>query len=87
MSTEDRPVVWTRPGCPKCVQTKKAFVRQGIEPKEVLLDDEQRAKFYEQGLRTLPVVEWRGKRWEGFQLDLIRATATAAVAEASAPAA
>lgn len=71
MSQENRPVIWSRPGCVACRQTKKVFEKLGVEPDERMVDDEQVAKLSARGFRALPVVEWRGEVWSGFRPDRI----------------
>ncbi len=67
-------VVWEKPNCVQCTQTKKEFDKRGIQYKTRRLDRSAKAveKFLELGLLAAPIVETDDRRWSGFRLDKIK---------------
>ena len=67
-------IVWEKPNCVQCNQTKKVFDRLGIQYKTRRLDRSPKAieRFLELGLTAAPIVETDDRRWSGFRLDKIK---------------
>ena len=65
-------VVWEKPNCVQCMQTKKEFDKRGIIYKVRKLTPKAVEKFLELGLTSAPIVETDAKRWAGFRLDRIK---------------
>lgn len=75
-------IVYAKPGCPQCVQTKHEMDRLGIPYATVDLaaDPAQRARLIEAGWRSAPVVETDADAWSGYQPEKIRGLARAPLA-------
>jgi len=65
-------VVWEKPNCVQCMQTKREFDKRGIIYKVRKLTPKAIDKFIELGLTAAPIVETDIKRWSGFRLDRIK---------------
>lgn len=65
-------VVWEKPNCVQCMQTKKEFDKRGIQYKTRKLTPKAIEKFLELGLMAAPIVETDDRRWSGFRLDRIK---------------
>lgn len=65
-------VVWEKPNCVQCMQTKREFDKRGIIYKVRKLTPKAIDKFIELGLTAAPIVETDMKRWSGFRLDRIK---------------
>lgn len=67
-------VVWEKPSCVQCNQTKRVFDKLGIQYKVRRLDRSPKAieRFLELGLTAAPIVETDDRRWSGFRLDKIK---------------
>lgn len=65
-------VVWEKPSCVQCMQTKREFDKRGIIYKVRKLTPKAVEKFLELGLTSAPIVETDVKRWAGFRLDRIK---------------
>ena len=65
-------VVWEKPNCVQCMQTKKEFDKRGIVYKTRKLTAKATEKFIELGLIAAPIVETDDRRWSGFRLDKIK---------------
>ena len=67
-------VVWEKPNCVQCLQTKREFDKAGIEYTTRRLDRSPKAveRFLELGLMSAPIVETDTKRWSGFRITKIR---------------
>lgn len=65
-------VVWEKPNCVQCMQTKREFDKRGIIYKVRKLTPKAIDKFIELGLIAAPIVETDTKRWSGFRLDRIK---------------
>ena len=65
-------VVWEKPNCVQCMQTKKEFDKRGIVYKTRKLTPKATEKFIELGLMAAPIVETDDRRWSGFRLDRIK---------------
>lgn len=65
-------VVWEKPNCVQCMQTKREFDKRGIIYKVRKLTPKAIDKFIELGLTAAPIVETDTKRWSGFRLDRIK---------------
>ena len=67
-------IVWEKPACPMCEQTKKQFDKRGIIYKVRRLDRSPKAiqRFLELGMMQAPIVETDDRRWSGFRLDKIK---------------
>ena len=65
-------VVWEKPSCVQCMQTKREFDKRGIIYKTRKLTPKAVEKFLELGLISAPIVETDAKRWAGFRLDRIK---------------
>lgn len=65
-------VVWEKPNCVQCMQTKKQFDKRGIIYKTRKLTPKAIEKFLELGLMSAPIVETDDRRWSGFRLDKIK---------------
>lgn len=65
-------VVWEKPNCVQCMQTKKEFDKRGIVYKVRKLTPKATEKFIELGLMAAPIVETDDRRWSGFRLDRIK---------------
>ena len=65
-------VVWEKPNCVQCMQTKKEFDKRGIVYKVRKLTPQATEKFIELGLMAAPIVETDDRRWSGFRLDRIK---------------
>lgn len=65
-------VVWEKPNCVQCMQTKKEFDKRGIIYKVRKLTPKATEKFIELGLMAAPIVETDDRRWSGFRLDRIK---------------
>lgn len=73
------PVVYTKPGCPQCVGTKRKFDMLGItyDTVDVSEDDEARAHLVSQGFQEMPVVVTAKGSWTGYRPDRIQEIVTA----------
>lgn len=69
-----RIVVWVKPACVQCNQTKKEFDKRGIiyQVRELNRNPKAVERFLELGLMAAPIVETDTKRWSGFRLDKIK---------------
>lgn len=65
-------VVWEKPNCVQCNQTKKEFDKRGITYKARKLTPKATERFIELGLMAAPIVETDDRRWSGFRLDRIK---------------
>ena len=65
-------VVWEKPACVQCMQTKKEFDKRGIVYKTRKLTPKAIERFIELGLMAAPIVETDDRRWSGFRLDRIK---------------
>lgn len=67
-------VVWVKPACVQCNQTKKEFDKRGIiyQVRELNRNPKAVERFLELGLMAAPIVETDTKRWAGFRLDKIK---------------
>ena len=65
-------VVWEKPNCVQCMQTKKEFDKRGIVYKTRKLTPKATEKFIELGLMAAPIIETDDRRWSGFRLDKIK---------------
>lgn len=65
-------VVWEKPNCVQCMQTKREFDKRGIVYKARKLTPKAIEKFIELGLTAAPIVETDTKRWSGFRLEKIK---------------
>lgn len=65
-------VVWEKPSCVQCMQTKREFDKRGIIYKTRKLTPKAVEKFLELGLTSAPIVETDAKRWAGFRLEKIK---------------
>ena len=65
-------VVWEKPNCVQCMQTKKEFDKRGIVYKVRKLTPKATEKFIELGLMAAPIIETDDRRWSGFRLDRIK---------------
>lgn len=67
-------VVWEKPNCVQCMQTKKEFDKRGIQYKTRRLDKSAKAiqRFLDMGFSAAPIVETDDRRWSGFRLDKIK---------------
>lgn len=65
-------VVWEKPSCVQCMQTKREFDKRGIIYKTRKLTPKAVDKFLELGLTSAPIVETDAKRWGGFRLEKIK---------------
>lgn len=65
-------VVWEKPSCVQCMQTKREFDKRGIIYKVRKLTPKAVEKFLELGLTSAPIVETDAKRWAGFRLEKIK---------------
>ncbi|QCB29105.1 Glutaredoxin-like protein NrdH [Corynebacterium endometrii] len=72
--------LYTKPACPQCVATKRAFDRSGVEYStvDVSMDDDARDYVMSLGYVALPVVEAEGNHWSGFRPDRIKELVSAA---------
>lgn len=70
-------VVWEKPNCVQCMQTKRVMEHEGIQFTTRRLDRSPKAieRFKEMGLMAAPIVETDTKRWSGFRLEKIRSLA------------
>ena len=68
--------LYTKSNCPQCTMSKKFMAREGIEFEEVDLESspELLQGFKDAGLLQAPIVVLGndGRRWSGFQPDLLR---------------
>lgn len=71
--------VHTLPGCISCELTLRAFRRRGIEPEEVVMTEEDAARWREQGALSAPIVETGTLFWFGLKPDLIQEAAREAL--------
>lgn len=73
------PVVYTKPGCPSCVGTKRKFDMLGIEYEaiDISLDDEAKRHLQAQGFQEMPVVVTARGSWTGYRPDRIKEILTA----------
>lgn len=65
-------VVWEKPNCVQCMQTKREFDKRGIIYKVRKLTPKAIDRFVEMGLTAAPIVETDAKRWSGFRLEKIK---------------
>ena len=65
-------VVWEKPSCVQCMQTKKEFDKRGIVYKTRKLTPKATERFIELNLMAAPIVETDDRRWSGFRLDKIK---------------
>ena len=65
-------VVWEKPSCVQCMQTKREFDKRGIVYKVRKLTPKAVERFIELGLTAAPIVETDDRRWSGFRLDRIK---------------
>lgn len=65
-------VVWEKPNCVQCNQTKRVFDKLGIIYKTRKLTPKAIERFVELGLTAAPIVETDDRRWSGFRLDKIK---------------
>lgn len=65
-------VVWEKPSCVQCMQTKREFDKRGIIYKVRKLTPKAVDRFIELGLTAAPIVESDDRRWSGFRLDRIK---------------
>lgn len=65
-------VVWEKPSCVQCMQTKREFDKRGIVYKVRKLTPKAVDRFIELGLTAAPIVETDDRRWGGFRLDRIK---------------
>lgn len=65
-------VVWEKPNCVQCMQTKREFDKRGIIYKTRKLTPKAIERFVEMGLTAAPIVETDAKRWSGFRFDKIK---------------
>lgn len=65
----DGAVIFTIDFCPACLAAKQYFANQNIAVTELNIDQSgyARQKFSELGGRGIPLIFWRGQRYEGFQ--------------------
>lgn len=70
-------VLWEKPNCVQCMQTKRVMEQEGIQFTTRRLDRSPKAveRFKEMGLMAAPIVETDTKRWSGFRLEKIRSLA------------
>lgn len=72
-------IVYSKPNCPQCNATKRAFKNKGVDFREVDLtkDSESLDRLYSLGYKSAPIVEDASKSliWAGFQPDLIEKVA------------
>ena len=73
-------IVYTKPQCPQCEQTKKWLEGKGIpfETRDVTADMGAREEALALGYTAAPVVVAGTEHWSGFRLDRLKALATAA---------
>ncbi len=68
--------VYSLPNCVQCTQTKKLMDREGIVYEPVNLEEhpDKAAEFKDAGILQAPIVVVGndGRRWSGFQPDLIK---------------
>ena len=65
-------VVWEKPNCVQCHQTKREFDKRGIIYKTRKLTPKAIERFVEMGLTAAPIVETDAKRWSGFRFEKIK---------------
>lgn len=72
-------MLYTKPECVQCEQTKKLMDKEGIpfESKDVTVDDAAREHALSLGYLGAPVVQWEsggvvGGHWYGFRPDKVR---------------
>ncbi len=72
-------IVYTKPGCPQCDQTKRLLTAGGVEfaENDVTKSENGRLAVEHLGFSSLPVVSWLHDRqwqhWSGFRVDRIKA--------------
>ncbi|GAB4621151.1 redoxin NrdH [Mycobacterium avium subsp. hominissuis] len=73
-------IVYTKPACPQCEQTKKWLDGRGIayETRDVTVDPAAREEALALGYTAAPVVVADGDHWSGFRLDRLKALVNAA---------
>jgi len=64
----DGAVIFTIDFCPACLAAKQYFSNQNVAVTELNIDqsDYARGKFAELGGRGIPLIFWRGQRYDGF---------------------
>lgn len=72
---EETIILYSKPNCAQCRQTKRLFEREGIPYKEInVMENEDVAeKLKAQGYRTMPVIQSGKTVILGFQPDDLRA--------------
>jgi len=65
-------VIWTKPACVQCEQTKREFDKRGIIYTVRKLTPKAVDKFLALGLTSAPIVETDTRRWAGFRLEKIK---------------
>lgn len=68
------PVVYTKPGCPACVGTKRKFDQLGVAYDVVDISEDHDARDYllTQGFKEMPVVVTARGSWTGYRPDRIK---------------
>lgn len=71
------PVIYTKPGCPQCVGTKRKFDQLGLEYDiiDISIDTNAREHLLAQGFQEMPVVKVGDVAWTGYRPDRIKALA------------
>lgn len=73
-------IVYTKPSCPQCEQTRRWLDGRGIayETRDVTVDPAAREEALALGYTAAPVVVADGDHWSGFRLGRLRALVNAA---------
>lgn len=67
------PIVYEKNNCVQCNATKRALKKRGVPFTTVNLDEdaEALATVLALGVKSAPVVMWKGEYYEGYRPDLI----------------
>ncbi|MEE0654105.1 glutaredoxin family protein [Bifidobacterium criceti] len=71
--------IYTKPGCPQCTATRRAFDRLGVgyDTVDVTTDAQALRTLQDAGFRAAPVIITDDDSWSGYRPDKIRAYARA----------
>lgn len=66
-------MLYTKPNCPQCTQTKKKLEQKGVEytTVDITLDNIAAEKVLSLGYKQVPVVINGAEHWSGFRPDLL----------------
>lgn len=66
--------VYSKKNCQPCLMTKRFLMMHDIQFEEVDATESVAKELAGRGFKALPVVEAKGKVWEGFRPDIMKTT-------------